>query len=264
MTRVSWLMQRVSDVPDGDDWLSQSEREVLARFWVQKRRRDWRLGRWTAKRALARAGVGGLVETDPTSWTRLSIRATDGGAPCAIADPSPRPLDAAIAGARAAAITAMPGESSQPVDWAVSLSHSGEYGLCALAARPAVVGCDIETIGRRGEEFVVDWFTEPERELVRQATEGAERSRVVTLVWSAKESAVKALGVGLRIDTREVHVQLGDPAMQPMAAATPHARVWRPLEVHVQGRAFGGWWQSNEDRVVTIVADPAPGLPVEL
>src|SRR5437660_665235 len=50
---VHWLEQRGSDVPPQDDWLSAAELMRLAGMRVEKRRVDWRLGRWTAKAAIA-------------------------------------------------------------------------------------------------------------------------------------------------------------------------------------------------------------------
>ena len=232
MLDVSWLLQHVSDVPAGDDWLSPAEREVLARFWAPKRIRDWRLGRWTGKRALARAGVGEVREADPASLARISIRSTETGSPCVFLD-------------------------DRECDWLVSLSHAGEYGACAVARRPAALGCDVESIGRRGEQFVVDWFTAAERRFVGAAAGERDRSRAVTVVWSAKESALKALGVGLRLDTREVEVELIAHAETGRATAT----TWCRLIVHAPGRALHGWWRADDERVLTVVADPPPELP---
>jgi 4'-phosphopantetheinyl transferase len=230
MLHVSWLLQRVSDVPEGDAWLSPSEREVLARLWAPKRVRDWRLGRWTGKRALARAGVGNLSEMDQASLARVSIRANESGIPCVFLD-------------------------DREAEWIISLSHAGECGACAVARPPAALGCDIEIIGRRGEEFVLDWFTDAERRRV-EGMPGDRRSRAVTLVWSAKESALKALGVGLRLDTREVEVEV-----------TPDGEGdggWSPLVVRTPGRVWHGWWRADAECVLTVVADPAPALPVAL
>ena len=53
MAGVVWLQRRLHDVPAGDEWLSARELDVQARLLVPKRRADWRLGRWTAKAALA-------------------------------------------------------------------------------------------------------------------------------------------------------------------------------------------------------------------
>lgn len=231
MTEVSWLLQHVSDVPATDDWLSPAEREVLARLWAPKRIRDWRLGRWTGKRALARGAAGALSEADLASLARASIRAGESGSPRVFID-------------------------DREAEWAISLSHAGEYGMCTVAQRPAALGCDVESVGRRGEEFVVDWFTDTERRSVEAVAPGDNRSRAITLVWSAKESALKALGVGLRLDTREVEVELSPDASD--------AGKWSPLVVCTSGRALHGWWRADDERVLTIVADPAPALPVAL
>jgi 4'-phosphopantetheinyl transferase len=240
MTAVYWALQHGSDVPASDEWLSASEREVLARLWAPKRVRDWRLGRWTAKRALVRAGSAGLSESDTAAWTCISIRTRETGLPYAVV-----------------------GESE--AEWVISLSHSGDCGLCAVVQWPAVVGCDIETVGRRGEEFVVDWFTAAERALVESIDAAEQRSRLVTLVWSAKESALKALGVGLRLDTREVDVEVGAGrgGLTPDAGHRTNME-WSRLVVRAPGRGLHGWWRTEEDRVMTIVADPAPALPVAL
>jgi len=229
MTEIYWLLQHLADVPEGDDWLSPAEREAGGRFWAPKRVRDWRVGRWTAKRALLRAGTGRTDVPDPGSCAAISILATDAGVPYAL-------------------------EGGHDSRWAISLSHSGERGLCVLMRLPAIIGCDIETVGRRGEEFVVDWFTDAERAFVDSIGIPEERSRLVTAVWSAKESALKALGVGLRMDTREVEVELA--GLWPLEE-------WSPVVVRAPGRALHGWWRRSGDQVLTIVADPA-GTPVAL
>jgi 4'-phosphopantetheinyl transferase len=224
---VAWLLQHVSDVATLDDWFSPAECAVLAGLRAARRRRDWRLGRWTAKRALVRAGaLGQCVEADLARWSRLSIRATSRGAPCVLLDGVDAP-------------------------WAVSISHTAEHGLCVVAPAGSAVGCDVETVGRRGVQFVVDWFTEAEKDLVR-ARCVQEESMVVTLIWSAKESAMKALGVGLRMDTREAAVRL---LMEPAADG------WSPLRVGTPERRFHGWWRLHGERVITLVSHPAPEVP---
>ena len=50
---VYWLEQSEADVPTADDWLSENEVARLNSLRVAKRRADWRLGRWTAKCAVA-------------------------------------------------------------------------------------------------------------------------------------------------------------------------------------------------------------------
>jgi phosphopantetheinyl transferase len=75
--------------------------------------------------------------------------------------------------------------------------------LCAVAPPSAEVGCDLETVEPRSPAFLADYFTDAEPNLVAR-TPAAMRDRVLTLLWSAKESALKALGSGLRLDTRSV------------------------------------------------------------
>jgi 4'-phosphopantetheinyl transferase len=223
--QLRWLIQHGPDVPEGDEWLSAAERDVLAPLWAPKRRRDWRLGRWTAKRALIRAGVLGPAPIDDAhAWARLSVRADEAGVPCVFEDGRKSP-------------------------WLVSISHTGEHGMAVVALEPAAIGCDVETIGRHAEEFVVDCFTDAERALAGEASEEA-RSRTVTTIWSAKESALKALGLGLRLDTRQVEVTL--PSCAPIADA------WRPLVVHAASTQFHGWWRIDGDLAMTLLGDPPP------
>ena len=49
---VTVAYAREADLPQDDDWLSPRERAVLGGLRIEKRRRDWRLGRWAARRAV--------------------------------------------------------------------------------------------------------------------------------------------------------------------------------------------------------------------
>ena len=68
------------------------------------------------------------------------------------------------------------------------------------------LGCDLELVEPRSDRFVADYLTAAEQQLVLGA--GPERDLVANLIWSAKESALKVLRVGLRRDTRSVEVTL--------------------------------------------------------
>lgn len=50
---VYWLERSAADLPAQNDWLSASDRTRLDGMRFAKRRDDWRLGRWTAKLAVA-------------------------------------------------------------------------------------------------------------------------------------------------------------------------------------------------------------------
>lgn len=178
-----WLEGRAADVPAGDAWLAEAEKGLLGPAAVPARRSDWRLGRWTAKRALA--GYLGLPATAAT-WPALAILPDAAGAPLAT-------------------------YRSQPLRVSLSISHRAERALAVVGAAGVEVGCDLERIEARSPAFVADFLTGAERQLWAAHT-GAERDAVANRIWSAKESVLKAVGEGLRRDTRSVEVDVGHRA----------------------------------------------------
>ncbi|HBY59433.1 MAG TPA: hypothetical protein DEH78_06395 [Solibacterales bacterium] len=215
-----WLEQTSDDVPAADSWLSGAEQRRLASFSVAKRREDWRLGRWTAKRTVA-AVSGCALEA-------VEIVAAADGAP-----------EAFVAGAA--------------VPPAISLSHSGGRALCVAGPPGSHPGCDIEAAEPRSVQFVADYFTEAERRLVARRP---EHDWLPTLLWSAKESALKALREGLRLDTRSVEVHLEFPGGE--------LGRWQPLCTYfaVSGLELPGWWRLEDRLLRTMVGDAQ--APVEL
>jgi 4'-phosphopantetheinyl transferase len=231
MPDVYWLEQTEEDVPLEDDWLSASEAACLGGMRFAKRRADWRLGRWTAKRALA---VCLSVTGDPEFLARIEIRAAASGAPQVF-------------------------WNNQPTAFNISLSHRAGMAMCALAGSNVLLGCDLEVVEARSDSFLSDYFTRKEREWIAQAAPVA-RSYLLTLLWSAKESALKALHVGLRLDTREVVVAVAKPFMREKSGAQ-----WSPLQVRYKDEdLLEGWWQRSNNFIRTIVAVPAPWPPLLL
>jgi 4'-phosphopantetheinyl transferase len=226
--KVCWLEQGEHDVPVENDWLSSSEAICMNALRVAKRRSDWRLGRWTAKRALA---VLLNLPAAPEALARIEIRPAQSGEP------------EAFLNHQSAAVT-------------ISISHSAGKAVCAVAPPGVELGCDVETIEARSDAFISDYFTDSERAVVAEAPT-ADRSRLATLLWSAKESALKALHEGLRLDTRSVTVSLGDVSFD--------LNGWSPLRVcHDGGQVFLGWWQHSEGVVRTVVANSPADCPTEL
>ena len=128
---VFWLEQSEADLPAGDDWLSAGEVDRLTTMRVPKRRADWRLGRWTAKRALsAYLNLPGHHQ----ALTDIEIRPAPSGAP-----------EAFIA--------------NRPASAAISLSHCNGNAICAVAAFGTALGCDLELVEPRSDAFVADYFT---------------------------------------------------------------------------------------------------------
>jgi len=223
---VRWLEQTEADVPEGSEWLSAPEAARLNGMRFIKRRTDWRLGRWTAKRATA----GYLNLADPGALAGIEIRPAPSGAPEVFLADQPAPV-------------------------AISLSHCGGTAVCAIAPSGTALGCDLERIEPRSAAFVADYFSSWEQELVSRAP-AADRPRLTTLIWSAKESALKALRVGLRVDTRSVIVDLADTTRQPGRNG------WFPLDVrNTGGGHFHGWWQDASYLMRTMVSDPQARPP---
>jgi 4'-phosphopantetheinyl transferase len=113
----------------------------------------------------------------------------------------------------------------------------------------------LEIIEPRSEAFVADYFTVEEQALVAQAS-AVDRSRLLALLWSGKESTLKALRTGLRLDTRSV-VVAPDGGLD--------LNGWSRLRVQYAGsRVFHGWWQQSDDLLRTVVAAPPPAPPILL
>jgi 4'-phosphopantetheinyl transferase len=241
---VYWLEQTGADVPTEDQWLSARERLFLGRLRFPKRRTDWRLGRWTAKRAVA-ACLN--LPSDLQALANTEIEAAASGAPEVVFVKQTPPVT-------------------------ISISHSGGRALCAVTMGDASLGCDLEMIEPRSDGFVADYFTAHEQTLVAQ-TSAAERPLLVTLMWSAKESVLKALHTGLRLDTTclevssiEVLFSHNEPYRQDLPLVSTLALDrdrWCPMNVrYCNTQVFSGWWQYENHMVRTVVSDLPLGLPI--
>jgi hypothetical protein len=151
-----WLTRDLDDVPLDDSWLGDRERLVLAGLRLAKRRRDWRLGRWRAKTAVAALLDVPLVE--------IEVFAAFDGAPEVRIDGAPAPVS-------------------------LSISHRAGRALAAVWSRGAI-GCDLELIEPRSDAFVSEWLAPPEQALVAAAA-ADDRARLVNLLWTAKEGIAR-------------------------------------------------------------------------
>jgi 4'-phosphopantetheinyl transferase len=224
---VYWLTQASADVPADDSWLSEREQAIAGRMYFEKRRQDWRLGRWTAKRAVSGYLALGV---DPSSFTELEIIAAADGAPEAFREGIPAPVS-------------------------LSISHSAELAFCSVASPGTALGCDLELIQAREPNFAADYFTAEELDFLER-TPVTDRPLITNLIWSAKESALKALREGLRRDTRSIQVQL---------AEARHLD-WTRFTAIEPGtpRFFYGWWRIYGNHVMAVATDSAGVLPVEI
>lgn len=220
---VVWTVQTLADVPDDDEWLTRAEREQLARFRMPKRWADWRLGRWTVKRAIR---ASPWVAPDARVW----IVAAPDGAPEAY-------------------------DGAWRAPCSISISHSAGRAVAGVAPAGTRIGCDVEREEARDAGLVEDFFTARERARVAE-TPAAELGLAVTRIWSAKESALKLLREGLRLDTRDVEV------CTPRRPARGDG--WHPLAVayRAENALFRGWWRAEDGFVITIVTSPPCRRPV--
>lgn len=247
---IHWLIQSLDDCWESvydtaaPVWLSSAEQERLNQFKMAKRRRDWLLGRWTAKNLVLRY----LAESTgaPPALDAIFIGADADGAPYAArcgarvvkAENFVRlPVSLSISHSHGTALCALverlPGQEGGDVDLQ-------ENGLLSLVSLPSL-GCDLELITPRGENFLDHFFTAEEVSSVRALRErdAAKGEMLTTAIWSGKEAVLKALRTGLRIDTRRITCRFEAYDLPP--------HVWTPFTVVVDdGLAvqFPGTWSA--------------------
>jgi 4'-phosphopantetheinyl transferase len=235
---IHWLVQAAADNDEIEEGqapaglLSASEAATLAELRVRKRRRDWLVGRWTAKQLLQRT----LAAED---WTLLPQQIVIDN------DPDGAPFASLMEQDRVARLP-----------WSLSISHS--HGLAFCAVHPAeeegihyAIGADLEFIEAREDNFVRDYFTPDEMALAAQASPRAQAA-VVTAVWSAKEAVLKALRTGLRLDTRSIQCL--------MPVGLPAGDEWHTFSISVPddlapGASWTGWWRrplQHPDFIMTL------------
>ncbi|MCP4358051.1 MAG: 4'-phosphopantetheinyl transferase superfamily protein [Chloroflexi bacterium] len=227
---IHWLTQSHTELPDPSrlidegGYLSEAEYEKFLQLKMEKRRNDWLLGRWTAKR---------LLQT--VIWEKQGITL---------------PLDMITIGNNADGVP----NYQLPIDncqLSISLSHShGRAFVVAIDKLNVPVGADMEQIEPRQEEFIDDYFTETEAILVRQVEDGA-RDMMVTAVWSAKEAVLKALHLGLSVDTRAVRC-LMEPETRPPKTWTRYIIRYNQEWLPRPAPPLTGWWQVEDGFVLTL------------
>src|SRR5512140_1190509 len=123
MSRIDWLEESGTDVPRDDEWLSAWEAVHLASLRFAKRRNDWRLGRWTAK--LAVASYLGRAPT-VAFLSRTEFCAAPSGAP----------------------------RVHFPEEASISISHRAGRAICCVAGSGVALGCDLEIVEPRSSAFM--------------------------------------------------------------------------------------------------------------
>lgn len=225
---IHWLVQSAASYPgfpDGvvlDGVLHPREQTKFASLKTEKRRQDWLLGRWTAKQL-----IGAVLAQETGERPLLDTIEVQNGA------------------------MGEPIVNCQSL-LTLSISHSNAHAFCAVVEKPDwPLGADIERIEARSEAFVTDYFTKEECRLVERWA-GEMRNVAVTAVWSAKEAVLKALHLGLTVDTRSVACMIEPLGERPLT--------WTPFTIHCDNTklpqtapALTGWWRTYENFVLTLV-----------
>lgn len=172
--------------------LSPDEEARVARFRFEHLRR-----RFTVARGALRAILGQALDLPPSS---LTFTYGEHGKP-ALAD---HPLS-------------------------FNLSHSEEWGLCAVAPSRAV-GVDLEAVQPRAMAALAARFYSPREAEILQTLSPEHRTTAFFRAWSCKEAFVKATGAGLTLPTRQVEVTLlphEEPRLLSIAGDEAAAARWR-------------------------------------
>lgn len=220
---VYWMLTKSHQLPlEASGFLSSFELQKFSAFRFPKRRNEWLLGHWTAK-----ALVHSLPAYHHYSLNQIEICNTSEGAP----------------------FIQLPGRTT-PVE-CLTISHSQQFAFCSLATGLELhIGADLEEVEPRTETFILDYFTPVERQLV-DSYPAEIRADIVTLIWSAKESMLKALGVGLHWDTHMVEVH----GMEGILQAGGSEAIWQKVQIGEQQtneRVWIGWWQRQDPFILTL------------
>ncbi len=218
MSGLGWISQGMADVPTHDGWLSPREAEYVSRLRLPKRRGEFKLGRWTAKQAVARRLGRSLL---PAELRAIVIDRASDGAPAPFVEDRPAPLS-------------------------LTMSDRADQAVCLVGPSGSALGCDLELVEPRSDAFVADYLTPSEQRLVAAAGGGEGRDLLANLIWCGKESALKILRTGLRRDTRSVEVSFPDE---------PPVEGWTPFGVRTsEGELFPGWWRRYGAFLLTVAA----------
>lgn len=253
---IRWLVQSVLDHADltaglpPPGLLTPAELDHYNGYYSPRRRRDWLLGRWTAKHLIQEhwARVAGFHP----SFTSFTIGQDPSGAPF-------------VQGIVPALIRA--DDCRLPLG--ISISHSHCHALCAVtggAARAAPrLGADIELVQAQEDLLSGEFFTADERTaILASPTAGADL--MTTATRSAKEAVLKATHLGLRADPHTIQCIL-----RPQ-----RPRMWTRFQIEfcapsppagLEGRqSFTGWWRIVESRLrpgaIFVLTLAAQGIPL--
>ena len=208
-----------------DAYLAPYELERLNLLRFPKRRAEWLHGRWTTKYLLRHSAP----EYNAVSPVTVQLKNEPEGMPF---------------------LEQIPAGKRLPLQ--ISISHREHRAFCALTTAPSIqVGIDLELVENRPPSFLEDYFTGREF-AAGLALNGPERDLWFTLLWSLKEAVLKAIGKGLRLDTRSVEID----SVEDLSGALLDAQ-WRQAHVTFEKdkpAQWRLWWRFQDHFVYSIAA----------
>ncbi|MCL1807449.1 MAG: 4'-phosphopantetheinyl transferase superfamily protein [Oscillospiraceae bacterium] len=125
-----------------------------------------------------------------------------------------------------------------------NLSHSGDYVVLATAGRQ--IGVDIEKITRFSEAVAARCFTPQERDWMQEQRTG----EAFFQIWTAKESVMKAIGLGFSLPPQSFDVLPMDASAHVIAGKSWFLD-WLTFDGHVICRALEGKAETTEIEHIT-------------
>ena len=111
-------------------------------------------------------------------------------------------------------------------DWQFSLSHSGDYMLCAFT-RHLQLGVDVEQMRSMPdyESIAERYFADEERRQLRALPDGQHRQGFFR-IWTLKEAYLKATGEGLSFPLVDFDVSLDPVGLLRVAGRPDEEKKW--------------------------------------
>ncbi|MBT3392553.1 MAG: 4'-phosphopantetheinyl transferase superfamily protein [Elusimicrobiaceae bacterium] len=171
--------ERISEIYETrkpSEILCAKEQEYFASLKFDKRKKDYLVGRYTAKKLL----LENFVKNAKLSFKDISILKDEDGKPDLYIN----------------------GEKSNIM---LSISHSGDFASAIASTKLKFLGVDTEKIETRSESWAKQSFYNTEYPTNPQN----QTDEFFTTLWAKKEAVVKALGVGLSVDLWDIRFENG-------------------------------------------------------
>ena len=208
------------------DFLHPTEIMHWQTLKIDKRRREWTLGRRAAKELIAEQVYENYGHR--LDLARIAIVPHSDGWP----------------------IVMLPDQADFPAI-TLSISHSGEKAFCAtIEGVDRLLGADIEAIEPRTAAFAEEYFTPLENRFMAAAP-ADQGTTLINAIWSGKEAALKAIRRGLAEDTRIVSC-LPHPIMDSKAEWLPMRIEWDAGRTEHPMPLLRGYWRVEGEYVMTL------------